>query len=491
ALMPFWSPDSRHIGFFTETQMKRVNVASGVVDVLCDVKRARGGTWNRADQILFAPGSDGGLDLISATGGDVRHITTLDHAHGETGHRFPSFLPDGKHFLFSVLPPQAGRFPIDIGSIDSPNRERLCAASSAVLYAPPDRVLFLRGTTLVAQRFDPATRRLSGDPMPLREAVAGTNFSGSAGFSVSDDGVLAYATYKTTRTRVVWTDLEGRETQRLSFPPAPYGSVGLSPDDHRAVFQVWDDSHMASLWIGDLERGTATRFSEEPQMCENARWSPDGTRIAYFISQLGPQTIVVRPTDGSGPARTYLADDPVFKDLCGWTSDGKGLVVARQDPATRFDLWVVPVDGGGKPWKYLATPFNESGASMSPDGRWMSYLSDESGRNEIYVQSYPTPGSRYQVTTMGGLGAGWSRAGDVLLWGEEGSLLGTIMAADVLPGVSFRLGPPRPWARLPRDQVSFDVAHAQKRLLVLLPEGRPQPNSITVVVNWPAALTAE
>jgi Tol biopolymer transport system component len=490
AIMPFWSPDSRHLGFFTESQLKRVDVASGTVDVLCDVKRARGGTWNRAGQILFAPGSDGGLDLIPASGGDVRHVTTVDHARGETGHRFPTFLPDGKHFLFSVLPPQAGRFEIDLGSIDSPKREKLVTASSGALYASLGRLLYLRGTTLVAQRFDPGGRRLSGDPTPLREAVGGTSFSGGAGFSVSDNGVLAYVTFKTPQTRVAWVDLEGHEIQRLPFPPAPYGPVSLSPDRKRAVFMVWDTSRLTSLWIGDLERGTVTRFSDEPELCENPRWSPDGTRIAYFISQQGPQTIVVRPVDGSRPARRYLADDPVFKELCDWSPDSQSLMFGRQDPQTRFDLWVLPLAEGAKPWKYLGSPFNENGGAMSPDGRWASYLSDETGRQELYVQSFPKPGPKYQVTTGGGLGGGWPRSGSMILYGE-GNTLGSITAADVLPGASFRLGPPRIWARLPRDVVSFDVAPGQKRLLVVVPTGKPQPKSITVVVNWPGALTSE
>jgi hypothetical protein len=305
---------------------------------------------------------------------------------------------------------------------------------------------------------------------------------------VSDNGVLAYSTYKTLQTRVAWMDLDGREIQRLPFPPAAYGPVRLSPDRHRAVFMIWDSSRMASLWIGDLERGTVTRFSDEPEMCESPVWSPDGTRIAYFVSQLGPQTIVVRPTDGSGPARTYLADDPVFKELCEWSPDGQSIVICRQDPVTRFDIWMLPLGDGAKPWKYLATPFNENGAALSPDGRWASYLSDETGRQEVYVQSFPKPGTRYQVTTGGGLGAGWPRTGGVLLWGEA-STLGTITAADVLPGESFKLGPPRVWARLPRDVVSFDVAPNEKRLLVVVPTGKPLPNSVTVVVNWPAALT--
>jgi hypothetical protein len=199
---------------------------------------------------------------------------------------------------------------------------------------------------------------------------------------------------------------------------------------------------------------------------------------------------VVRPVDGSGPPRRYLADDPAFKELCGWTPDSQSLLVGRQDPVTRFDLWVLPLADGAKPWRYLGTPFNENGAAVSRDGKWASYLSDETGRQELYVQSFPKPGSKYQVTTGGGLGGGWPRSGGLLLYGE-GSTVGSITAADVLPGESFKLGPPRVWARFPRDVAWFDVAPAEKRMLVVVPTGKPLPNSITVVVNWPAALTPE
>ncbi|MFI5372080.1 MAG: protein kinase, partial [Candidatus Eisenbacteria bacterium] len=483
--MPFWSPDSRHIGFFTENQLKRVDAAGGEVDVLCDVKRARGGTWNRADQILFAPQSEGGVDLIPAGGGDPRHVTVPDSTRHETAHRFPQFLPDGRHFLFSVLPPQAGRFEIDIGSIDSPKREKLCVASSGAWYDGSGHLLYLRQTTLVAQPFDPTRRRLTGDAVALHESVTGTGFSGGAGFSTGG-GTLTYATFKTPDMRLSWTDLQGHEVQRLPFVPAPYTSVSLSPDGHRAVFMMWDTGHLPSLWLGDLERGIATRFSQEPEACENPIWSPDGTRIAYFISQLGPQTIVVRPVDG-GPAQTYLADDAAFKTLCAWTPDGGSLVFGRQDPVTRFDIWVLPLTGEHKPWSYLASPFNDLQASISLDGRWLCYLSDESGRPELYVQSFPKPGSKYQVTTGGALGAGWPHWGGELLYAESTSP-GDIVGAQVLPGEKFRLGPPHPFAKLPPEAVSFDVAPDRKRMIMLLPAGKPLPTSITVVLNWQAAM---
>jgi Tol biopolymer transport system component len=253
---------------------------------------------------------------------------------------------------------------------------------------------------------------------------------------------------------------------------------------------MWGSGHLASLWLGDLERGVATRFSQEPEFCESPLWSPDGTRIAYLTSLLGPQAIVVRSVDGSEPARTYLADDPAFKSLCCWTRDGRALVFSRQDPASRFDIWVLPLSGDSKPWVYAASPSNEQGASMSRDGRWVSYLSDESGRFELYVQGFPTPGPKYRVTTGGALGAGWPVWGGELLYGEASSL-GTVTAAQVLPGASFRLGPPHLFARLVPNLVAFDVGPDRQRLITLLPAGKPLPNSITVLVNWPDALKSK
>ncbi len=487
AVLPFWSPDSRNIAFFTGTKLKRIAAAGGEVEDLCDVKRARGGTWNRQGVIVYAPLSDGPLYRIPASGGDARQITTLDSTRHEAGHRFPRFLPDGQHYLYTALPPRDGKFDIYVQSLDSPGQERLISAGSGAHYAEPGYLLYLRNGTLVAQRFDAAARRIRGEPVSLREAVGGTNFSGGAGFSVSKAGTLAYFTLKLSNARLAWTDLQGHETGGVPLEPAPYYDMQLSPDDRRVALVRATSSHESDIWIADLERGVATRFSQEPGSCEAPRWSPDSKRIAYGVSVLGPQQVVIRPVSAATPVETYLQSDPVFKELYGWSHDGRYLAFGRQDPSTRWDLWLLPMEGDHTPRLYLSTPFSEQNAAISEDGHWMCYVSDESGRPEIYVQSFPTAGSKYQVTNGGGLFGGWMPGGKQMLFALTSSPR-TLQVADIVPGSEFRLGPALELGVVPEGLRSADISHDAKRLLALLPAGKPPTNTITVVLDWPGTL---
>jgi Tol biopolymer transport system component len=488
AEMPFWSPDGKYIAFFARDKLQRVLTAGGDPEELCAVKRARGGAWNAKDQIVFAPTSDGPLFLVSANGGEPRQITTIDSTHGETGHRFPQFLPDGRHFLYSSLPPKDGKFGIWVGSIDGGKPVRLFGAPSGALYAAPGYLLFLNGLTLTAQRFDAGSLKLSGEPISLRDAVNGSGFSGSAGFSAARSRVIAYPTFEATNTRFAWFDTQGHETAQVPIAPAQVqGGLDISPDGTRVAYQRAEGTDAPAIWIGDLARGVATRFSQEPGINEAPRWSPDGTRIAYQTSELGPQHFVVRPVNGSAPAREYLAGDPAFKSLDSWTADGKGLVFSRQSPATKWDLYVLPLDGDAKPVPFLAGPANEQSGIASPDGRWLAYTSDETGKIELYVQSFPTPGTPYQVTNGGGGQPGWTPDGKHLTFGMASQPL-VAQIADVIPGPEFRLGPARPLLRVPDNIRGGDLDASGKRALLLLPTGKATGSTVGVVLDWVEAL---
>jgi Tol biopolymer transport system component/predicted Ser/Thr protein kinase len=477
----FWSPDGRQIAFVSQEKLKKVPVAGGEVEIICPVKAARGGSWNQNGVILIAPNSNGCIYRVPAAGGEPQAVTTLDSTRGETAHRFPQFLPDGRHFLYSVLPARAGKFDTYIGTLDSPQRRLLLSAGCGVTWAPPGHLLFARDGKLFAQGFDAKALRLRGEPVSLGDAVTPTSRSGGPIASASGTGAVAYVTRQVTNQRLAWVDLAGHETASLPVAPGPYFFGSLAPDDRRVALTRSETADASDIWIADLERGVATRLTDEPGANEGPRWSPDGTRIAYTWSNNSPQVVKIRSLAGD-TVTTLLESDPLFKRFHGWSPDGQSILYSRLDPATQWDLWVLPLGGDRTPRPYLRTRFNETAGEISPDGRWIVYDSDESGQVEAYVQSFPTPGGKYQVTTGGGANFGWSTDGRQLYYGVSSDPLHGF-AADVQAGGEFRLGPPRLAVTAPRDQRGLQIAHTAKRMLALFPAGKDPTPSITVVLD--------
>ncbi|TPW08046.1 MAG: serine/threonine protein kinase, partial [bacterium] len=439
----FWSPDSRQIAFNVQEKLKKINVTGGNAETVCPIKSLRGGSWNESGVMIVAPYANGAIYRVAAGGGDLAPVTAVDSTRSETAHRFPQFLPDGKHFLFTALPARDGKFDTYVGSLDSPKRRLLLSASTGVTWAPPGHLLYARDDKLVAQGFDAGNLKLRGEPVTLGDVVASTEFSGG--------------------------------------PIASASVTGISPDDRRVALRREESAEMSDIWIADLERGVATRFTDEPGTNEEPRWSPDGTRIAYLWSNSSSPRIKVKSLVGES-VTTYLDSDPLFKQLLGWTPDGQNVVYARLDPATQWDLWILPMNGSHEPRPYLTTRFTELAGLVSPDGRWISYNSNESGQFEAYVQSFPVPGGKYQVTNGGGGNFGWSRDGKQLYYGLS-SDPGNVHAADVQVGTEFRLGPPRQAFSPPKDAREVRRANTDNRRLALLPAGNDPARSLTVILN--------
>ena len=285
-------PTAGRSAFFTESKLKRVSIATGDIDAIADVKRARGGSWNKKDQILFAPTSDGPIFVVGASGGDVRQVTTVDTTHGESGHRFPEFLPDGNHFLFASLPPRSGLYTIRAGALSGGKSDSVAALSGGVRYVAPGWLVFKRVLAVFAIRFDPGSRRVKGEPIPLRENSMATNYSGSPSLAAGNS-VLAFEQFWNTTSRLAWIDVTGRELGPLPFTTGPYmGDMNFSPDNRSLAFGRAQETEQVELWIGDLATGGETRFATEPILNEGADWSPDSRNIAYLHSEGGPQTIV-------------------------------------------------------------------------------------------------------------------------------------------------------------------------------------------------------
>lgn len=488
ATLIFWSPDSKVIGYFAgQDKLMKVALAGGLPETICPIKGPRGATWNRDGVILFAPVSEGPIHRVSANGGEVVPVTALDST--ETAHRFPFFLPDGKRFLYSSLPPRDGKYTIYLASLD--NQERSVVTSSAgsgVVYSEPGYILYQRDDNIVAHAFDAKRGQVTGEPMSLGDYPVGTNYSGGSPLSVATNGSIAYTTNGLLDTRLVWSDVNGKLIETVPMEPGEYIGVELAPDNRHAILESAKMVGVTDLWMADLERGVVTRFSYDTGENTGARWSPDGTRVAYTVAPYGGTPKFAVANVGAGSSTEYfLADDPAFKFLYGWTPDSRGLVYGRQDPATRRDLWILPLDGDRKPWAFLTTPYYEERGRVSPDGKWMVYDADETGEIEVYVQAYPGGGAKYQVTTRGGFNRGWSVDGRSLYFAED-SDPATTYAADILPGPEFRLGPRRRIARVADTVFDFSVAHGADKLLVLVPTGPQPPQTITIVQNWASLL---
>lgn len=487
ALQLFWSPDSKFIAYFSARKLRKVAVDGGAPEVICDITGSRGGSWGADGVILLAPFTEGPIHRVSANGGESVAVTKLDST--ETAHRFPCFLPDGKHFLYSSLPPRDGKYRIYFASLDGGERTLvLDGAGCGVTYADPGFLIYQRGDVLVAHKFDAKSGRVTGEPVSLGDKAVGTEQSGGRLVTVSATGDLIYLTNTPFATHLVWSDFNGKALETVPVPPGRYTGFELSPDEHSAILTSSPRIGVADLWLADLERGVATRFSQNAGENSGPSWSPDGTRIAYTWSPTGEGQRIIVATVGAGTApEMYLQEDRAYKSVFGWSADGRTLVIGRQDATTRRDIWLLPLEGDHTLIPYLVTPDFEGDAEVSPDGKWLMYDSDESGRVESYVQSFPRPGQRYQVTTRGGFGRGWAPDGKSLGFSELDDQ-NTLRVASVLPGPQFRLGPARPVVHLPETAFDGALSKDLTRMLLLMPAKPLPPQTITVVQNWPSLI---
>jgi Tol biopolymer transport system component len=396
AAYPFWSPDARYLAYFADGKLKRSDVSGGPPQTLADAGGSSlGGTWSPTGTILYAR-PDGRLARIAASGGQPVQVSELDPSREETAHVFPHFLRDGDHFLFLAMSRRTERSSIAVGSLTSRQIKYVATGLVAAQFAPPDLLLFLRESTLMAQRFDPKRLELSGDPFQVAEQVGSNSNTGLAGFAASDNGVLVYRAGNSSSGRqLIWLDRSGRPAGTVD-PPAPYENPRLSPDGKRlAVFKA---DGGGDIWLMDLERHTTTRFTFNSASDNDPVWSPDGTKIAFVSNRDGGVFNLYQKSAGGTQDDGLLLKTPNNKLIDDWSADGKYILYEETDPKTKGDLWVLPTFGDRKPIRYLATPFNERTAAFSPDGRWIAYTSDESGTNQVYVQSFPVSSRKYQVS---------------------------------------------------------------------------------------------
>lgn len=484
AEMPFWSPDSRMIGFFAGGKMKKIDINSQRPVNLCDAQDAKGGSWNQDGTIIFAAGTL--INRISSDGGQATPITKLEPK--EEADRWPYFLPDGRHFLYLSDAYRTEEHHLKVGSLDSKDSPRLLSSFvTNVAYSDAGFIVFVRQGGLMAQRFDPAHLQLSGEPFPLAEQVAQAGANHQFDFSVSGNGVLTYRRLN-PNSQLAWFDRSGNKLSVVG-EPGRIVHLDLSPDEKRVAIEQLDaDNRNGEIWILDLSRGTTSRFTFDPMWDNDAHWSPDGDRIVFGSDRNinGPYENMYLKSSGGGGNDELLLKADSYKEPSGWSPDGTLVVFNHSTEGSnnsdiqlfRFsDRQVIP---------YLQTEFNEFSAQFSPDGKWIAYISDESGKPEVYVQSFPVSGAKWQISTGGGAEPRWRRDGKELFFlGGDHKLWAVEMKLDptLEPGI------PRPLFEVrvkhfASDRYDYAVSQDGQRFLInTLPEDASSRN-VNLIFNW-------
>ena len=475
----FWSPDSQSIAFFAAGKLKRIDLRGGPPQTICDTPPGRG-TWSQNGVILI-DGAGAEIYGVSAAGGEARPATALVRVNQETLHAAPQFLPDGRHFIYLVQSANPENTGIYVTSIDSKAGKRLVSSNTNAAYASQSSgagyLLFTAGTDLVRQSFDLKKLVLVGEPAVVahRILIGLTRGLARAAFSVSQNGVLAYRTRtETGHSELTWLDRQGRKLGIVG-EPGDYSNPALSPDEKRLVVSRTDAQNRArDLWLLDIPSGASTRFTFDPVDETNAVWSPDGREVAFNAVRKGAVDIYLKPVTGTAEPKQLWASNE-NKQLECWSPDGRFLLYRIE-----HNTWALPL-AGGKP----EGPYAMEYPRISPDGRWVAYSSDESGRAEVYVRAFPPTEGRWQVSTAGGTEPLWRQDARELYYISGDRLL----AVDVKTGPhAFQAGISRLLFEIrletTRRRSRYQVADNGRRFLMNLPAESSSP--VTVTVNWTA-----
>ena len=486
AAFPFWSPDNRQLGFFQNEKLRKIDVTGGPPVTVCDAPNGRGGSWSENNVIVFSPESSGGLSSVPAAGGTP--VPIVDGGPGGAYHaRWPVILPDARHILYlrgDLTAPGTTKLGIYVGEIGSKEQRFLLQADSGPLYSPAGYLLFLRGDTLMAQRFDGMSQKLRGEAFPVAVHVPSPQQFRLGFFSVSRTGMLVYATGTgESGGQLQWVNANGEEEAKVG-EPGPRGPR-LSPDGGRVAYITRNtEGNNSDVWLMDLTRGVQTRFTFGPGNNRSPLWSPDGSRIAYASWESSSLNIFVKNTSGAGGAEPLLKNE-AEKTPSDWSRDGKYMLYTSVAPKgkTNTDVWVLPLFGDRKPFPYLQTQFMEFSAAFSPDSRWVTYVSDESGKPEVYLSPFPSGEGKWQVSQGGGFRPQWSPDGSALFYIGWAAPTAKLMEARVKQrGSAVEIRAPREIYRV-TGTLEFTVAPGGKRFLVSKTEQAESP-PLTLVTHW-------
>ena len=490
AMYPFWSPDGRSLGFFTAGKLKTIEATGGSPQTLCGAPEGKGGTWSQAGVIVFTPGPTSPLSKVSEKGGETTAVTKLDASRGDDSHRHPRFLPDGKHFLYVARSTKAGSegHYVVAASLDAGAEKVLLRSPAAALYASGN-LLYLRETTLMARPFDPARLAFTGEASPVAEKILMPAIGTAVGvFSASQNGILAYQTARgETTSRLQWFTRDGKPDGTLG-EPADFGQALLSPDGKQAAVTIRDQATGThDIWIFDIARGVRTRFTFDPGEDVSPLWSPDGGALVFSSNRKGHYDLYRKALDGSSEEEALYTSD-ADKGPVSWTAGGRTLVFDEAAKDAGVEVRTLALDGARKAESWSKTKFNEVNSALSPDGRWLPYSTDESGRWEVYVTSFPRTGRKWQISTNGGAYAFWSADGKEILYHDISGMIWAVAVS--VRGETLEIGQGRPLFRAPGPNPtapSFSATSDHQRFLVV-GEGQKPNALVDLVVNWPIQL---
>jgi Tol biopolymer transport system component len=493
ALSPFFSPDGQWVGFFADGKLKKISTHGGEPVVLCEAPMNRGGSWGRDDMIIFAPILFGGLMRVSAAGGSPELIAAPDAGKGDRSYRWPQILPGGKAVVFVIAEAKDIGFftqaKIAVERLDTHEKKILPIQGTYPRYSPSGHLLFAREGRVFAVQFDASRLEVSGPPVPVLDAVKTSPNSGMASFTISDAGSLVYLPQSDSAPdgSLVWVDRKN-QVQALTAPSRHYSSPEISPDGQRVAVSIFS-GNAADIWVYDIPHRTLTRLTFDEKSTAPL-WSADGKRIVFKTSRGGAGSMILsKPADGSGAEETLVSGEvSLIQVPTSWSPDGRFLAYWTVGSNTGRDIFVVPLQGERQPRPFLQTKFDELQPKFSPNGQWIAYASNESGQFQVYVQPFPGPGGKWQISTDGGSQPVWARSGRELFYLSSNK----IMSVNVTTQPSFSASIPRIVADIPPTLLltalassAYDVSPDGQRFLFVKANTENVPSEeVRVVLNW-------
>ena len=487
AIFPFWSPDSRSLGFFAESKLKTIDISGGSAVTICDAQFGRGGAWGPGGVILFTPGTQSSLMSVSANGGTPTPVTKLDPAL-HTSHRWPFFLPDGKHFLYLAInhdPSHAANDAVYYATLDGRENRQLFRSQSNVVYGS-GFLLFARGDQLMAQPFDPGAGKLTGEAQSLASGLVDDISTWHMDASASDTGILVLGSGGTADWQLVWMDRSGKQIGTVADKLTNLQTAVISPQGDRVALQI--DTGVNDIWVQDLARGIRTRLTFGPVSNTFPVWSPDGKWIAYTSDRDGHAKIYRKPSDGSGIEELLLTEEQVIVPD-DWSQDGKYLIYTHGAVGSDSEIWALPLEGERKPWLVVPRAANSFGAQgrLSPDGHWIAYTSTESGSPEVYVVAFRGGQGKWQISTNEGSKPKWSKDGKEFFYANDISRVLSVVSVKQIDG-ALQFGAAQSLVTAPAtQQFIYDITPDGKKILLNVVSQQVN-QSVTIVTNFPAGL---